>query len=108
MEPNCKSDSCRIAQLEAEVAKLQHPQPPLDVPEQAMEDIRQYIRDLRSRLHKWESPLGVSELPEPNPIDAISASCGWVSLTPGKTMTVHYGGSEYEITRQRRIRFDER
>jgi len=36
---------------------------------------------------------------EPNMVDIIAQSRGWLPLVLGEKMTVHYGGKEYEIKR---------
>ena len=63
------------------------------------QDVADHILALEKRLHAWESPLGVIESPEPNPIDTIAAHCGWNPLVSGESMLVHFNGIEYQITR---------
>jgi hypothetical protein len=37
---------------------------------------------------------------EPNFIDVIAESRGWLPLKPGESMTVHFSGEEFVITRK--------
>jgi hypothetical protein len=36
----------------------------------------------------------------PHEPDVIASRCGWLPLEPGESMTVHYGGVAYKITRE--------
>jgi hypothetical protein len=65
----------------------------------ATAELRATNERLEQRLARWESdPLAKGA--EPNPIDTIAATRGWLPLVPREAMTVHFNGIGYRIQRE--------
>lgn len=67
---------------------------------------RQIAGHWHSLLRNHWVPL-TAGVGEPNLVDVIAASNGWLPLNAGQQMTVHYGGACYRIYREMPAQLEE-